>query len=289
MGGDAVSEIPEFQDSGGMDPYGVGVIGDVVSQGIGDVTGVISQYFGNQAADPCERVLHFEAFLDGWIDTRNDLEGWAAEAVAWIDQARDRALASWWIDPRQTGAPSFPAMIRTRTLYRPSWPMPPLAWFDVVLPQLPPDGFTRPPTGAELAAQTGLPLAAIPQIASGIYLAPNGKIGGPRLIEVYDAWVEQVEELTVPTEWPRAHTDLAQVVGSADWRPGDPAGGYLGQVIEVVERLRAMHPELLELCDIERGRQYELARQPGELYQERNRLIAAAAVLVVALWKRGKR
>ena len=33
----------------------------------------------------------------------------------------------------------------------------------------------------------------------------------------------------------------------------------------------------------------ELARQPGELYQERNRLIAAAAVLVVALWKRGKR
>ena len=278
-----MSEIPEVGASG-ADPYGVGAIGAVVSSGISDVTSVISQYFGNQAADPCERLLHFEGYLDSWVDTLLEVEGRAAEAVAALDLARQRFLRSWGMDPRAQGTESFPMLIDRATTWGPG-PYPPLVWAMDVVSLLPPDGFAPPP----LLADTGYSVA--PQVAAGVYLTPVG-LAGWKLVELWQSWRAAVAEQVGPTEWPRWAVETANLVGSVSWRPGDPAGGYLGELRALVAELTALRSELAAECDRFRAEGWNLAgRGEREHAQEQTtrRVFAAAAVLVAALLKKGRK
>ena len=90
--------------------------------------------------------------------------------------------------------------------------------------------------------------------------------------------------------------DYAGVVGDIDWEPGDEAGGWLGQLRELVDNATEYMDEVELLCLQELEHERDLDNQPGELERlrieedsKRTRWLAMGALLVaLAIRKRKK-
>lgn len=291
-----MSEIPEFNS--GQAQGQVSDIGAVVSQGVNDVGGFIRQYFIDAGESACVKLGQFEVELDKVQETAADLEGWAVEAVEAIDWAQDAAIFSWGMDPGASGGLSFPDWIATRSNFKPYPGYVPgapggLAWGMDVLAWLPADGFTAPPTIPDALEVIGLPRNhphnLLVNLGSGIRLV-GSSLAGAKIRELHASWLNQVRQLVGPTNWPTWRSDLAYYVGSADWQPGQPVtAGYLKEYRDLVAQWEAMHIDLRADCEAEREGVFDLAFEPGNTKRERNRLIAASAVLIAALLRKGKR
>jgi hypothetical protein len=291
-------------------------IGDVVSQGIDDVSGVVQRFYEGIAGDPCQGVI---ASSETLLENENKLvewEGLAAEGAAAIKLAQDRTLATWGEDASAAGAPSMVTYLWQNGAAPPDeqnltaatvitafltlglsativGPVAEQNWRNRLRAALPgpnslPSGRNR---GYQLAPGIFLYSPAsryLPGAGGDAVNLEHGKLTGWKVRDLVQSWRALVRSSVGPATWPDWAGDQAYLTGSSNWQPGDPMGGALAQFAELLDEVRRFQADTEQACEDQRQFERGLVSETIATERERNRLIAAAAVVVALLLKRRK-
>jgi len=219
---------------------------DGISQAFADVSGAVNNHTDRLADNPCAwrnelypKIERLTARLQASLQIANRI---AEAGPAAVDNAK--AVGGFAVPGRQfnSGAlQSFGAWLRDAG-YPIGPPVPlSLVTFPFVRRGEPRKAFTLP----------------IPQGGAG--LDANGKLAGPAIFAEWEAWSEYVEQTAEPRGPVRQRGNargwraiLASLVGSSDWRNGEPIAeqSSIGQAIQLREIALQALQEARNACDI---------------------------------------
>ena len=268
----------------GMDMGGGGGyawIGEMVSQGISDVSGVVQAFYEGISSDPCQGVMAGRDTMDNYETVWLDYSGYLAQAVAAIDDARASALSSWGENTTVSGVTPFIDVLWNAGARPPDLQAQTDAaivaafftfgiasaiaggdlreqWSQRLYAGLPANGQPLPGTNNGYQLGPGIWLWAGPGRTQAYHLE-HGVVSGWRARELYWGWRHQTESEAEPANWPTWRTDMAYVVGSPDWRPGDPMGGYMGEFQAILAMLLQALRENEAECVVQRQLRRDLA------------------------------
>ncbi len=253
-----------------MTDAGYGWIAETVSMGIADVSGVIQRFMEGVGNDPCQRVLSNGQTLQDYEDSWADYLGDAGAASASITQAQNLAFSTWG-ESTATDAEPFVDVLYNAGAHAPdetdvTVPAVILAMFTLGIGGAIAGGAARENWSRRLYEALPAPGRSPPgtnngyQLAPGIYLWAGrnrsqsehlelGVISGWRARELYWSWKHTVEDTVGPSNWPNWASDMGYLTGSALWKPGDPLGGYLGELEGLINTLRSYQADTIRACE----------------------------------------
>jgi len=303
--------------SNGPDAAGGGYawIGEMVSQGIDDVSGVIQSFIEGVGHDPCVRMVTNQVTIADYEATQQDLEGYAAEAATAIAQARNFTFQSWGEDTAAAGVYPFVDVLYDAGARPPdeedvSAAAVVLAIFTLGIGSIFAAADQRENWSARLYRSLPPPAHSPPgtnngfRLAAGIYFwagrdhsqeyhLEHGMLSGWRARELYWAWYNGVLSSVGPTAWPDWAGDMAYVTGDANWKVGDPVGGQLGYLRDLVEELRVYQLQTVAACDEQTEWERQLVEEsldaPRDAAKRRDTMMAVlAGIALIALTGKNK-
>jgi len=297
-------------------------IGEMVSQGITDVSGAIQRFYEGVASDPCQAVLAGRDTADNYESEWLDYSGWLGEATASMDWAVGRALSTWGEATDVAGVDPFVDVLwdvgaRPRDVDDQiglgvllgifTWGIGSAIaaadlreqWSARLYRGLPPGGGELPGTNNGYRLTDGVYLWAGPGKTQEQHYA-DGVVSGWRARQAYWSWRRGAEAVAHPSSWPDALTDLAYMTGSSTWRPGDPLSGYMGEYRRILDSIYDAIDRAEERCAVAqamaRANAETVANTPLDLglasieaEAARTKMLAFVALVAVLALRRGRK